>query len=197
MIARQVSSLPLLAMLSLAAGCQNSSGEEGATPPAGNAAALNASSPPAGRAAAPPPETPPPSGSADPSPAVDNSTPPAPPTPASAPAEPAPAAAGPYLAVARSGSAIPDALGAGRFTVRDDCVVYRPDGSSDVFTPVFPAGTRLVPNGLSVGGRRVEFGRSYRVSGGEVPASGARLASPAPDRCPARRFVLGRVSASP
>ena len=186
-------------MLSLAAGCQNSPAEEGASPPAANAAARNPASPPAD-GGTPPPEapSPPPSGTADPSPAADDAGPPPAPPPAAPPA----AAAGPYLAVARGGPAVPDALGSGRFSVRDGCVVYRPDGSSDVFTPVFPAGTRLVraPDGLSVGGRRVEFGRSYRVSGGEVPPSAladARPVSPVPDRCPARRFLVGSVAASP
>lgn len=179
-------------MLSLAGGCQNA-GDERSSPPAGNVAARNPANAPADPAYGATADIPSPSSarSVDPSPDRHDVTPPR-----------APAIAGPYLAVARSGSAVPDALGTGRFSVRNGCVVYRPDGSPDVFMPVFPARTRLLRSAdgtaaaLIVGGRRVEFGRSYRLSGGEVPASAAP-GLPAPDRCPQRRFLLGRVTASP
>ena len=205
MFHRRFCSLPLLATLSLAAGCQNSPGEE--PPPAGNSAAKSqASSPgdpakvappaaspkPSARPANPPPE---PSAAGDDRPSV---------TPAAAASS---SSGGPYVAVSRrAGSSIPDALGTGRFSVRDNCVVYTPNGSSDHFTPVFPPGTRLVrasdgrATALRIGGMTAEFGRAYRLSGGEVPLAAvpdAQLSAPVPARCPGRRFMLGRVTASP
>jgi hypothetical protein len=188
----------LLALLSLGAGCQNSPSEEGPSPPANAAARSQAGSPPNPALA---PSDAAPGRSAEAPPAGGSKA------PSTAPALASSTAGGPYLAVRRSAAtAIPDALGSGRFSVREDCVVWEPSGSPDRFTPVFPPGTQLVtaadgsPAALRVGGRSAEFGRTYRVSGGEVPAAAApdgALRAPVPDRCPARRFMFGRVREAP
>lgn len=115
-------------------------------------------------------------------------------------------AGAPYLAInVRTGSSFPDALGAGRFSVADRCVVFAAAGEPGSFTPIFPAGTRLreaadgAAAGLTVRGSPVAFGRTYRVSGGEILLAGAtdvQPHSPIPDECPRRYFLVGRVTSS-
>lgn len=199
MLGCRSSSLPLLALLSLGSACQNPPPEDRVSPPA-NAAAMNGpGSPPdptlAARSDAAPGR------SAEP-PAADRDG-----TPSTAPASASSTARGPYLAVGRSAAgAVPDALGSGRFSIRDDCVVWQPEGSADLFTPILPPGTQLVraadgsPSALRIGGVTAQLGRAYRVSGGEVPAAAApsnALQAPIPDRCPVRRFKFGRVREAP
>ncbi|HEX6375865.1 MAG TPA: hypothetical protein VFZ91_09095 [Allosphingosinicella sp.] len=189
----------MLALLPLGAGCQNSPPEDGASPPANAAARSPAGSPPDSTIAAPSDSAR--DRSAEPPPAVGDRA------PSTAPASASSTAGGPYLAVSRSASsAVPDALGSGRFSIRDDCVVWELEGAADRFTPVFPTGTQLVrtadgsPSALRIGGVTARFGRTYRVSGGEVPAAAApdgALRSPIPARCPARRFMFGRVREAP
>jgi hypothetical protein len=113
----------------------------------------------------------------------------------------------PYLALRRSAAtAVPDALGSGRFLVRENCVIWERSGSGDQFTPLLPPGSQLVmaangrPAALRIAGLSAEVGRTYRVSGGEVPASAApdgALHAPVPSRCPARRFMFGRLREGP
>lgn len=116
----------------------------------------------------------------------------------------APDAAGhPHLAVnVRTDSTIPEALGAGSFFVREACVVFSAEGEPGYFTPILPAGTQLSrgpgrePNGLTVRDGTIEFGKRYRVSGGEVVLAGAsdvRLTGRIPDRCPRPTYLLGSV----
>jgi hypothetical protein len=199
MPARLSCSLPLLVLLPLGAACQNSPPDEGASPPANPAVTSQAGSPPDPTIAAPSDSAP--DRSAEPPPAGGDKA------PSTAPASTSSTAGGPYLAVSRSAaSAVPDALGSGRFSVRDDCVVWEPEGSADRFTPLFPPGTQLVraadgsPSALRIGGVTARFGRTYRVTGGEVPAAAApdsALRAPIPDRCPARRFMFGRLREAP
>lgn len=195
MAALRSGSLSLLALLSLSSGCQNSPSEEGTSLAPDAAARSRADSPP--NPAIKPPPDPVTGPSAEPPPAAGDRG------PSTAPASRSSTAGGPYIAVRRSAAAaVPDALGSGRFSIRDDCVVWEPEGSAERFTPLFPTGTQLVraadgsPSALRIGGVTARFGRTYRVSGGEVPAAAApnsALRAPISDRCPVRRFMFGRL----
>ncbi|MEO7177661.1 MAG: hypothetical protein ABIW83_02345 [Allosphingosinicella sp.] len=109
----------------------------------------------------------------------------------------------PYLAVnLHRNSSIPEALGAGRFSVRNNCIVYNPVGTANFLTPILPAGSQLAKTAagtvtaLRIRGALAQLGRAYRVSGGEVAGaaiSNKQLQAPVPARCPGRLFMFGRV----
>jgi hypothetical protein len=178
-----------LAILALAAGCENSPAEKGKTTPTTAASSVQPESPPPSSVSVP----------ANPSRAAENRD--------EAPGHSSPISSvpdgDPYLAVdLRSNSSIPEALGTGRFLVRDNCIIYNPAGAADFFTPILPAGSQLARSAdgtvtaLRIRGTLAQLGRAYRISGGEVAStaiSDRQLQAPVPARCPSRRFMFGRV----
>lgn len=108
----------------------------------------------------------------------------------------------PYMAVnAKQPNAFPEASNRGSFLVVTDCVVFKRSGDGLLLTPIFPNGSRIVPDdrgnmAIFVRGSKVPIGRELRLGGGylDVPAGGdISLQRPVPGTCPKSFWLIGTV----
>lgn len=108
----------------------------------------------------------------------------------------------PYLAVnSRRPTAFPEASNRGSFEIANNCVVFRRAGDGVLFTPIFPARTRIISTAsaqlaILLGSSEVPLGKEVRLSGGylDAPTGGnVSLAAPVASSCPTRFWLVGSV----
>lgn len=107
----------------------------------------------------------------------------------------------PYVAInTRTQTYFPEARTRGAFALSDGCVVFRRAEDNLLFTPVFPAGSRLVSAGssytLEIKGKQHALGREVILGGGQVTLpeyTEVKLASAPPASCPATVWIVSNV----